>query len=150
MEKEILDEILSKYNYNKSALISILQDIQAKKKYLPEDSLKYIAKELKIPQTQIYAVATFYKSFSLKEKGKHCLNVCTGTTCHVKGAKKIIEILKRNLKIKEGETTSDKKYTLETVNCLGACAMGPIMVIGDKYFGQITSKQVISIIRKYK
>lgn len=147
---EIIDEILSQHHYNKSTLIGILQDIQAKLNYLPENVLRYVAEELKVPLTQVYAVASFYKAFSLKEKGKHCLHICTGTACHVKGAKKIMEILEKSLKIKVGETTSDKKFTLENVNCLGACALAPVMVIDNKYFGQVSSENINPILKKYK
>ena len=150
MGLEKIGQILKKHNRDESALIAILQDIQAEENYLPQDVLKHVAKSMDVPLTRVYSLATFYKAFSLKPRGKHLINVCLGTACHVRGAPRILEKLERDLRVKAGETTEDKKFTLETVNCLGACALGPIVVIDGKYHGQMTSSKVSSLLKGYQ
>jgi NADH:ubiquinone oxidoreductase subunit E len=153
LEKEELEkitEILNSHKRDESSLVAILQDINEEFKYLPENILSYISIKLGIPLSQIYNMATFYKAFSLKPRGKHIITVCLGTACHVRGAPRILEELKRILKIKEGETTEDKLFTLETVNCLGACALGPIVVVDNKYHGQMTIRKTSKLIERMK
>jgi len=145
MNKDI-QAILDKYQRDSSFLVSILQDIQGLYNYLPKDVLKEIAKELDIPLSTIFSVATFYKAFSLTPRGKHLIQICLGTACHVRGATNILEKVKRKLDIQPGETTDDGMFTLQTVNCLGACALGPIMVVDDEYHGQMTQSKVDTII----
>jgi NADH-quinone oxidoreductase subunit E len=122
---------------DKSSLIAILQAIQRQQGYLSPQAVEIISKHLGISKSQVFSVATFYRSFSFTPKGKCCLSVCMGTACHVRGAQIITEELERVLGIKAGGTTQDMKFTLETVNCLGACALGPIVVEDGKYHGQM-------------
>jgi NADH-quinone oxidoreductase subunit E len=139
---ETIATIISPYRGDRDSLISILQDIQAIYHYLSEDTLRAVASQLKLPLIQVYAVATFFKAFSLKPRGEHMVTVCLGTACHVRGAHTLLDELKRQLCIEPGETTEDRQFTLETVNCLGACALGPIMVIDDRYHGQMSPRKV--------
>lgn len=140
--------IIRRYDGKKEFLICILQDIQAEYGYLPKDALTNVAERLDISLIQIYSVATFFKAFSLEPRGKHLINVCLGTACHVRGAERVSDKIKRDLGIEAGGTTKDRKFTLETVNCLGACALGPIMVLDGKYHGQMTTVKVDSILTK--
>jgi len=144
---EILS-ILERHNGNRSGLIPILEDIQARYNHLPAEALTILAEETDRSLTDIYGVATFYKSFSLKPRGKHLCSVCTGTACHVRGAPIIAEEFERQLKTSAGNTTSDREFTLETVNCLGACALGPIVVVDGHYFSNVNSARVKRIIKK--
>ncbi|MBN2382353.1 NAD(P)H-dependent oxidoreductase subunit E [bacterium] len=131
-------------------LISILERIQARYGYLPENALRKVAEETGYSLVDIYGVATFYRAFSLKPRGKHLISVCLGTACHVRGAPTVADEFMRQLGIQSGETTTDKEFTLETVNCLGACALGPIAVVDGHYFSQVTKEQVSKIIAKAK
>lgn len=134
--------VLDKYRYDKGMLVSILQDIQAEYNYLPKDAIVELSRGLDAPLSQVYSVATFFKSLSLKPRGRHLINVCLGTACHVRGAVRVLERIERELGIKPGETTQDLKYTLETVNCVGACALGPIVVVDGEYSGQMATDKV--------
>jgi len=140
--KDKVDAIIEKYKRDKGFLVSILQDIQAEYNYLPKEALFDVSDSLGIPVSQVYGVATFYRAFSLIPRGRHLIQVCLGTACHVRGAPKVLEAIERKLKIKAGETTADKEYTLTTVNCLGACALGPVVVIDQEYHGQINQSKV--------
>jgi len=150
MNFEKVDGILTKYGYEESQIIAILQEIQAIHNYLPEEVLKYVAEELDIPLSRVYGLVTFYKAFSLKPRGKHLISVCLGTTCHVRGGRKILEKIERDLGIKAGETTPDLKFTLETVNCVGCCAIGPIVIIDENYFGEMNLEKVDLVLRRYR
>ena len=130
-------------------VIRTLQEIQNKYNYLPKKDLVRLTKKLNIPLSQTYSLATFYKAFSLRPRGEFLISVCMGTACHVRGANKIIDEICRRLDVKAGETTKDLKFTLETVNCLGCCAIGPVMQINDKYYGHMTAKKVSGILQKY-
>lgn len=147
---EKIEAIVNKYGGNHDSVISILQDVQTEYRYLPETALRLVAKHLELPLIQVYGVATFFKAFSLKPRGEHLIKVCVGTACHVRGAQPVLEQVKRHLGIKAGETTDDMRFTLETVNCLGACALGPIMVVDDEYFGEMSPGKVKTIIKNYK
>lgn len=144
-----IDRILKKHDYKKSALIPILQDIQSKNRWLPCEILKYVSEKLDLSLIDVYSLATFYKSFSLKPRGKHVVTACCGTACHVRGGPKVLQELKNELGIDVEETTPDKNFTLETVRCLGACALGPLVVIDRKYHGQMNTKKVASTLKKY-
>jgi len=135
-EKDLkkIDAIIKEYGKENDSLIPIIQAINEEYAYLPKNVLKYVSQELDIPLSQVYHVATFYTAFSLKPRGKHTIKVCTGTACHVRGSPRILDEVKRCLKIEPEETTEDDMFTLETVNCLGTCAIGPVVVIDDKYF----------------
>jgi NADH-quinone oxidoreductase subunit E len=128
----------------------VLQDIQGAFNYLPKEALTAAGKALGIPASRVYEVATFYNAFSLKPRGEHIVKVCMGTACHVRGAAAIQDKMERTLGIMPGETSADKKFTLETVNCVGACALGPVVVIDTEYHGQVTMAKVDKIIGKMK
>lgn len=143
-----ISEIINKYESKREALIQMLQDINHEYKYLPEKELRYLSKKLSVPLSEIYGISTFYKSFSLKPRGKHSICVCTGTACHVKGAAKIVEKIQMDLGVKPGETTDDLKYTFETVNCLGACALAPLVVVDGEYHGQMDLAKISRLLKK--
>ncbi len=143
-------DIVNKYHREKGYIVSILQDIQEEQRYLPKEALEQVGSELKMPMSQVYAVATFYKTLSLKPRGKHMIQVCTGTACHVRGAARIVEKLERDLKVQRGFTTPDMKYTLEEVRCVGACAMGPVVVVDKDYHGNVELDKVDKIMEKYE
>ena len=145
----LLDAIIKKYDGKKEFLICILQDIQNVFEYLPRQALIHVSKNLDISLIQVYGVATFFKAFSLTPKGGHTCTVCLGTACHVRGAEKVLDKVKRRLDIDVGETTKDMQFTLKTVNCLGACALGPMMVIDDDYHGHMSQNKVEDILKKY-
>ncbi len=128
-----IDMVLKRYEDEEGVLISVLQDINEEFNYLPENALRYVSEQLDIPLSQVYHVATFYTAFSLTPRGEHIVKVCQGTACHVRGSERVLEELGRVLGIGPNETTHDMRFTLETVNCLGACALGPVVVIDDKY-----------------
>jgi len=144
-----VENILNEYRCEKNSLISILLDIQAEYNYLPKDALVTVANKLNIRLIDVYSVATFYKVFSLKPRGKYIINVCVGTACHVRGGRRIVEKIKKRLNIEVGETTEDMLFTLETVRCLGACALGPVMVVNGEYHGQLNAKKADVILQKY-
>ncbi len=143
--------IFNNYKSNdKSSLIPLLQDVQNLYGYLPEDALKDISSFVEIPLSRVYGVATFYNQFRLAPLGENVIRVCRGTACHVKSSANILFALETELKIKAGETTRDKKFTLEVVNCIGACSIAPVITVNDDYFGRITVKDVPGILKKYK
>lgn len=139
---EDIDRIVEKYEAKQTALIMILQDIQRNYRYLPLDALRLVAKKMDLPLAQIFGVATFYRAFSLKPKGKNHICVCTGTACHVRQASVIVDRLETALGIKAGQTTENREFSLETVNCLGACALGPLVTANDVYHGNMTVAKV--------
>ncbi len=141
-----VDSILYRTNGGGGGLISILQDIQATYSYLPAEILKLVARKTRHSLVDIYAVATFYKSFSLQPRGKHLMSVCLGTACHVRGAPRVVEECAKLLGIEPGQTTADGDFTLETVNCLGACALGPVIVVDGHYFSNVKPSKVKEII----
>lgn len=142
--------IIEKYKGRKRGIVELLQETSVEFSYLPEEVIKKASEELEVPLTQLYSLATFYKSFKLSPPGKHTIRVCMGTACHVRGAPRILEEIERKLKIKSGGTTDDLNFTLETVNCLGACALGPLMVVDGKYFGKITPGRVEKVLKEYR
>ncbi len=147
---EKVETILGSYGSSRDSLISILQDVQSEYHYLPEDALGLIARQLELSLIQVYGVATFFRAFSLKPRGEHMVNVCLGTACHVRGAQSVLDEVKRQLDIEPGETTRNMRFTLETVNCLGACALGPIMVVDDEYHGEMRPGKIKTILNSYK
>jgi len=142
--------IVGKYNNDRAQLVAILQDIQEEYNYLPKEALVRVSQLLGIPLSQVYNVATFFKAFSLKPRGKHLINVCLGTACHVRGAVRVLEKLERSLDIKSGETTPDFVFTLETVNCMGACALGPVIKVDGEYFGQMNVEKVDHVLMQFR
>ncbi|HLV32371.1 MAG TPA: NADH-quinone oxidoreductase subunit NuoE [Chitinispirillaceae bacterium] len=139
--------IVSQYNRDKSKLIPILQKVQDEYRYLPEEVLTFVATTLDIPPATVYGVATFYAHFTLSPRGKYVIRICDGTACHVKGSNKLLETLREKLNLKDkNTTTSDMLFTLETVSCLGACGLAPVLVINDVVHGQVTREKAIKLI----
>jgi NADH-quinone oxidoreductase subunit E len=130
------------------SLMAVLEDVQARYRYLPKDALILISERMGVPLSQAYSVATFYNAFSLKPKGRHIINVCLGTACIVRGSKRVLERIADRLGIEPGETTEDGEFTLETVNCLGACALGPIIVVDNLYSGQMNASKADALLRE--
>jgi NADH:ubiquinone oxidoreductase subunit E len=150
MDIRTVDGIVEKYQGKRTALISMLHDIQNQYHHLPEKALRRVALRLKMDFTDIYGVATFYKSFSLTPKGKHSLTLCLGTACHVRGGPKILREVKKLTGIGPGQTTPDRQFSLEVVNCLGVCAIGPVVVMDGKIHGEMTVAKVRRMIGKLK
>jgi NADH-quinone oxidoreductase subunit E len=143
--KEV-DEIIAKYKGDKSALIQVLLEIQHRNRWLSKDVLKRVSQSLGVALTQIYHIATFYKAFSLTPRGRHSVTVCLGTACQVRGAPRLLDRVTETLQIKEGETSADMQFSLDTVRCLGCCALGPVMVVDGEYYGKPSGKEVEQII----
>ncbi len=139
------EKILDKYQDKKGALIQIFLDIQAQNRWLPKTTLTWIAERLGIPWSQIYHIATFYKAFSLTPQGRHPIQTCLGTACQVRGAPRLLDKVIDVLKIEPGETSQDQRFTLTTVNCLGCCALGPVMVVDGKYYSNPSTKEIEQI-----
>ncbi len=147
--RETVKKALQKHKNDKSLIVDILQDIQSEIGYLPKDALVETGKQLDVPVSRVYSVATFFKAFSLTKRGRHLISVCMGTACHVRGAVQVLEQIEQELKIKRGATTKDLKFTLETVNCVGACALGPMVIIGEDYHGEMTPEGIVSVLKEY-
>jgi len=148
MNPDSVHRILDKHDGRHGSIISILEEIQSVFSYLPQEALEIVAEKTDKSLVDIYGVATFYKSFSLKPRGKHLVSVCLGTACHVRSAPIVVDEFERQLGVSAGETTSDKEFTLETVNCLGACALGPIVVVDGHYFSSVNTTEVKNILKK--
>jgi NADH-quinone oxidoreductase subunit E len=144
-----IDKIIRQYKDKEIDLIQVLHSIQSEYNYLPKEALEYVSRALHIPLSKIYSIATFYAAFSLNPRGKHLCTVCMGTACHVRGAPAVLNRFEERLGINAGETTKDDQFTLETVNCLGACALAPIVVIDGEYYGQTTVNKVDKLLGKY-
>ena len=145
---EKLREIVLRYSKDPAYILSMLQDIQEIWNYLPKDWLIELSKEIDVPLTRIYRIATFFKALSLEPRGKHICTICVGTTCHVRGAPKLIDKVERDYGIKAGETTKDGNLTFETVGCVGACALGPLVVLDGKYHGHMTTETLGKLLKK--
>lgn len=141
-----VDEIVDKYEARRSALIQILLEIQRENRWLPKAALTWVGERLAVPLSQIYQITTFYKAFSLVPKGQRIVTICMGTACHVRGAPRILDRVHEFINIGPGETSSDLKSSLETVNCLGCCALGPVMVVDGEYHGRLSPGQVKDIL----
>ena len=150
METEDTVNFVKKLKEKENGIISILENIQDEFGYLPEEALRAVADETGHPLIDIYGVATFYKSFSLKPRGKYFITACEGTACHVRGSQRILGKIEKGLDIKVGETTKDNLFTLEAVNCLGACALGPIIVVNGEYHGNMTVGKTEALFNKLK
>jgi len=142
--------IVDKYQKDEGQLVSILQDVQKEHQYLPKEAIEEVSKLLEVPLSQVYSVATFYRAFSLTPRGRHIIRVCLGTACHVRGASRVLDKMELDLGIKRDETTEDLRFTLETVNCVGCCALGPMAIIDDNYHGQLSSDKVSPLLAKYE
>jgi NADH-quinone oxidoreductase subunit E len=150
MELDTIDRIISKYDGEDGILIQVLQDVQAECNWLPKEALERVCERLGIPLTQAYSVASFYKAFSLVPRGRHVANVCMGTACHVRGAPRVLDKVEQVVGIKAGETTPDRRFSLEKVNCLGCCALGPVMVIDGEAHGKLGVSGVEEILDSYE
>jgi NADH-quinone oxidoreductase subunit E len=147
---DTIDAIMERHAFDASRLVGILQDIQRQLRYLPRDALRHVADRLKIPLPRVYSVATFYKAFSLKPRGRHTVSVCLGTACHVQGGVGILEKLERELGVKAGEMTYDERFSLESVRCVGCCGLAPVFVVDGDFHGKMTQDKVAAIIEKYE
>ena len=143
-----LDEIIEKYPPKPEYLIFLLQDVQSAFNYIPPEAMELVCDHIGVPLSQAYAVATFYQSFSLEPKGEHNIKVCVGTACHLKGSKRLLDSLERDLGVKPGQTTEDLMYTVETVNCLGACAISPVVVMDDEYYASMNNTKLSKNLKK--
>ncbi len=150
MDIEKVDQIIDKHHGDESALLQIMLDIQSENNWLSKEALGRVSEKLNVPLTRIQHIATFYKAFSLVPKGRHKVHICVGTACHVRGATRILDTVQDETGIKPGETDLDLKFSVETVNCLGACALGPIMVLNKEYNGHITPSKVEKIFKEFQ
>ncbi|MDD1757636.1 MAG: NADH-quinone oxidoreductase subunit NuoE [Methanotrichaceae archaeon] len=144
-----VDEIIDKYINNEGILIQLLLDLQSEFNWIPEEVISRVSERLGIPRSQIYRIASFYKAMSLSPVGRHVIQVCMGTACKVRGAQKILDLTESKLRIKEGETTPDTTFSLKKVNCLGCCALGPVIVVDEDYHGNVASEAVTEILLQY-
>jgi NADH-quinone oxidoreductase subunit E len=150
IEVKKVDAIINRYEKSEESLLAILQDFQREFHYVPEEGMQRLSEVMNVSESKIYAMGTFYKTLSLTPRGKHTIKVCTGTACHLKGANQILETLERGLKIRRNSTTKDLNFTLECVNCVGACAMAPVTVMDEDYYGQTRASKVMDVLKKYK
>lgn len=143
-------QIILNYDKKESELIAMLQDIQKTEGYLPRKAIELVAQEVGVSVSRVYSLATFYKAFRLTPQGRHIIKLCTGTACHVRGADKLQEKLERDLDIKPGETTKDKRFTLEAVRCVGCCGLAPVVVIDGNFHGKLNQKKLDKVLTKYE
>lgn len=148
--EETVSRITSRHGGDRSALIPVLQDVHAVYNYLPEESVEIIARDLGVPISAVYGVATFFKAFSFEPRGRHVATLCMGTACHVRGATRLLAAAEEELGILPGQTTPDMRLTLETVNCLGCCALGPVLVLDNEYHGEMTRQRVEAMLKEYR
>lgn len=147
---EKIREVIDRSPAEPGSLITVLQDIQREFHYLPCEALKETAEILKVPLSKVFSASTFYNAFSLTPRGENIIRVCQGTACHIKGADLLLEQLENGLKIKAGETTEDLKFTMEVVNCVGACAMAPVMMVNDTYHAEVPVNRAMKLVQKAK
>ncbi|MCK4547605.1 MAG: NADH-quinone oxidoreductase subunit NuoE [Candidatus Eisenbacteria sp.] len=147
---ERLDCLIDEAGLEETDLIGAMQDIQRELNYLPEEAMRLVAQKIGVPLSQVYSIATFYKTFSLEPRGRHLINVCMGTACHVRGGVQILEKLKRILGIDTGGTTNDQRFSLEAVRCLGCCGLAPVIMIDGKFHGKLTQKGLDRILEQYE
>ena len=150
MNNERIDQIIDKHECEASSLIQVLLEIQSENHWLPKEALERVSKKLEIPFTRTMHIASFYKAFSLVPKGRHEVHICMGTACHVRGAKRVLETVEDLTGIKPGETDVDMKFSLETVNCLGCCALGPVIEINGKTHGKISISKTADVLKSYE
>ncbi len=142
--------VLEKYQRKEACLIAMLQDIQKAKGYLPEQDLRVIAREVRVPLSRLYSIATFYRAFSLAPRGRHHVQVCLGTACHVRGGARLAARLEHEFNIRSGETTHDRRFTLEAVRCVGCCGLAPVAVIDGRFHGKLNQSQLMKILDRYE
>lgn len=144
-----ITDILEKYDKDKKNTLAMLQDIQRRYNHIPREAMDIMSRELGVPLSRLYGMATFYKALSLKPRGRNIIKVCDGTACHIKASQQLMDEIERLLGIKPGETSEDGEYTLETVNCLGSCAIAPVMVVNETYYGKVTPAKLREIISRW-
>lgn len=144
-----LDAVFASYKGEKNELIPILQDVQEELGYLPDEAMREVARFMRLPESKVFGVATFYARFHLQPRGKHIIRLCCGTACHVRGAKKISDKVKDLLQVDVGQTTEDMKYTFEEVACIGACGLAPVMTIDEKTFGKLNPDKTKGILESF-
>jgi NADH-quinone oxidoreductase subunit E len=150
MDINRIDQIIEKYESDASALIQVLLEIQSENHWLPKEALERVSEKLEVPLSRINHIATFYKAFSLVPKGRHEVHICMGTACHVRGATRVLDTVEDLTGIKPGETDLDLKFSLETVNCLGCCALGPVMEIDGKTHGKMAPAETSDVLKSYE
>ncbi len=150
MDLTIVDQIIEKHHGEASSLIQVLLEIQSENHWLPKEALERVSEKLQIPLTRTMHIASFYKAFSLVPKGRHEVHICMGTACHVRGAKRVLETVEDLTGIKPGETDMEMKFSLETVNCLGCCALGPVIEVDGKTHGKISVSETADVLNSYK
>jgi len=148
--KKAIEEILHSYPADQHYSLAIMQDMQHEFQYIPREGLEALSEYLNTPLSSLYAMATFYKALSLKPKGKHIIKLCDGTACHIRGSLTLKEGITRILGIEDGETTEDGLFSLELVNCLGSCALAPVMVIDETYYGKMTMEKLPEVLDSYR
>ncbi len=144
-----LDQLIDESGLEESDLIGALQDIQRELNYVPEEAMRLVAEKIDVPLSQVYSIATFYKAFSLVPRGRHLINVCMGTACHVRGGVQILEKLQRDLGIETGGTSDDGRFSLEAVRCLGCCGLAPVIMIDGNFHGKLTQKSLERVLEQY-
>ncbi len=149
MDTNKIDEIINKHQNEASSLIQILLEIQRENHWLPKEALQRVSQRLNVPLSRIQHIVTFYKAFSLIPRGRHEIHICMGTACHVRGAPRVLDTVQDLIGIKPGETDMDLKFSLETVNCLGCCALGPVMEVDGKYHGKIEPAEIEGVLKNY-
>lgn len=149
MDSSRVEQIIDKHHGEASSLIQILLDIQNELHWLPREALEMVGEKLQVPMSRIQHTVTFYKAFSLVPKGRHEINLCMGTACHVRGASRILEMIETVTGIHPGETDAEMKFSLDTVNCLGCCAIGPVMEIDEEHLGKLVPDRTAALLKKY-
>ena len=150
MANDKIDKIINKYQGDAGSLVQVLLEIQSENRWVPKEALDKVSKKLKVPLNRIQHIVTFYKAFSLVPKGRHEVHVCTGTACHVRGAPRLLDSVQDLIGIRPGETDLDLKFSLETVNCLGCCALGPVMVVDGEYHGKMSPAKSEEVLKNYE
>ena len=150
MDNEKIDKIIDKYQGDSGSLIQVLLEIQSVNRWLPKEVLEKVGQKLDVPLNRIQHIVTFYKAFSLVPKGRHEIHLCTGTACHVRGAPRLLDTVQDLTGIRPGETDSDLKFSLETVNCVGCCALGPVMVVDGEYHGKMAPAKAEDVLKNYE
>ena len=150
MDSARIERIIDSHHSEASSLIQILLDIQNELHWLPKEALQLVSDKLQVPMSRIQHTATFYKAFSLVPKGRHEINICMGTACHVRGAPRVLEVVQQITGIRPGETDTDMKFSLDTVNCLGCCALGPVMEIDEQHLGKLVPAKTAELLKNYE
>jgi NADH-quinone oxidoreductase subunit E len=144
-----VDEIIGRYLGQEGILIQLLLDLQSEFNCIPKEAVSYLCERLEVPRSQVYRIASFYKAMSLSPAGRHTVQICMGTACQVRGSQRVLDLMESRLKIKQGETTPDMAFTLKRVNCIGCCAMGPVILVDKNHHGSVTSEGVDLILGQY-